>query len=145
MWKIKTVETAKNDNIKVEGDKLMTKLIMIFSSAGKDDETYSTVVQTEGEVHATIASIEARLNERDAFQSKDFSKYVAPVPPAPVEPTAEELEAQVRAQKEAHLMEVVEKAKRDKEIQALALKVPEVATALAEVMALETKNVINKG
>lgn len=133
MWKIKTVTTEKNPDIKVEGDKLQTKLTMVFAKEGQPDETFTTTVENENVLHATVASIENRLNERDAFQDKDFSVYVAPTVPEPEPPTPEQIKEFEIQQKEQELATVVEKAKKEKEIEELALDNPEVARVLNEL------------
>lgn len=92
MWKFKSVATNQNTEVRVDGDKLLTEVVITLSKEGKEDETFTTKIESEAVLEATIKALEKRLNDRDEFQSKDFSNYVPPVPEAPkvIEPTAEE-------------------------------------------------------
>lgn len=139
MWKFtKLQKVTKTDTRLNEG--IGIKFIAEFQN-GVAIETMGTTVDSKEMMEATLRSIEARLDKRDAdLAAIDPATYTLPPveeePVAPA-PTAEEQAAQAVAQAEAELTEVFEKEKRDKEIEALAATNPVVKEKLDALQALK--------
>lgn len=132
---MKTIDiTAKNNR----GEKFEVTILVKDGT----QELFSRVVEARSkrELDNTLANVLSVANQVEAdFALIEEGVWTPPIVETPVvaEPTTAEIEAQAISTKEMELQEMVEKVKKEKEFQAIALENADVKAKLDELNAFK--------